>query len=77
MEITVNGESLVWPPADANSASDASQGNTIASLLAWRGNDSAKVVVERNGGIVQAESFASSELCHGDVLEIVQFVGGG
>lgn len=74
MEITVNGERTAWPPDDAK---DNGQDVSLAGFLAWRGNDPARVVVERNGGIVPAESFASTMLCPGDVLEIVQFVGGG
>lgn len=78
MEITVNGESTVWPPADAATPEGSTgQDSSLAGFLAWRGNDPARVVVERNGGIVPAESFASTALCPGDVLEIVQFVGGG
>lgn len=76
MEITVNGERTVWPPEDKTD-NGAVQNTSLAGFLAWRGNDPARVVVERNGGIVPAESFSSTGLCPGDVLEIVQFVGGG
>ena len=39
--------------------------------------DPAVVVVERNGQIVPAADFAATSLCADDVLELVQFVGGG
>ena len=48
-----------------------------ADLLQTRGHDPKTVVVERNGNIVPADAFAATQLHGGDVLEIVQFVGGG
>ena len=41
------------------------------------GADPAKVVVERNAVIVPREKFAAVEAGEGDVIEVVQFVGGG
>ena len=48
-----------------------------AGVLAARGHDTARGVVERNGEILPRERFAQTLLCGGDSLEIVHFVGGG
>ncbi|HJA79107.1 sulfur carrier protein ThiS [uncultured Desulfovibrio sp.] len=66
MRLTVNGE-----------MGDYADGLTVADLLRERGHDPAVVVVERNGQIVPAADFAATSLCADDVLELVQFVGGG
>lgn len=66
MQLTVNGET-----------GDYAEGLTVADLLRDRGHDPAVVVVERNGQIVPAADFAATALRAGDVLELVQFVGGG
>jgi sulfur carrier protein len=66
MEICVNGEKEFLP-----------QSATIADVLAARGNDVNRVVVEINGGIVPRENFAETPLREGDALEVVHFVGGG
>ena len=50
---------------------------TIQSLLQVLGHDSQRVAVERNGQIVPRARFAEERLCEKDVVEIVQFVGGG
>ena len=49
----------------------------LAALLREREHDATAVVVEHNGRIVPAADFAATALNEGDVLEIVQFVGGG
>lgn len=66
MDLTVNGESQQCP-----------DGASVADLLAQRGLDAARVVVERNGSIVPREAVAAEALCAGDSIEIVHFVGGG
>ena len=66
MQLTVNGEK-----------GDYAEELTVAGLLQQRGHDSDVVVVERNGEIVPAAAFAATRLEAGDVLELVQFVGGG
>lgn len=50
---------------------------SVAELLHARGHDPKTVVVEHNGNIVPASAFAATRLREGDVVEIVQFVGGG
>ena len=49
----------------------------VAELLAARGHDAKRVVVERNGEILPREHFSQTMLCEADNLEIVHFVGGG
>ena len=66
MQLTVNGEK-----------GDYAEGLSVADLLRRRGHDPAVVVVERNGEIVPAAAFDATRLAAGDVLELVQFVGGG
>lgn len=66
MQLTVNGKK-----------GDYADELTVAELLRQRGHDPAVVVVERNGEIVPAADFAATRLAAGDVLELVQFVGGG
>ncbi|MDR3320084.1 MAG: sulfur carrier protein ThiS [Desulfovibrio sp.] len=66
MKICVNGEKESIPLVAS-----------VADLLATRGNDENRVVVERNGDIVPRGNFAATSLQEGDTLEIVHFVGGG
>ena len=66
MELTVNGEPRT-----------VADGMAVAGLLVELGLDPARVVVERNRDIVSREAQGSAVLAEGDVVEIVQFVGGG
>jgi thiamine biosynthesis protein ThiS len=50
---------------------------TVAFLLKELNLDPRRVVVERNRAIVAPEQFAQTQLANGDVLEIVQMMGGG
>lgn len=50
---------------------------TVQSLLEQRGHDPRRVAVERNGQIVPRARFGEQMLHEDDVIEIVQFVGGG
>ena len=65
LDLTVNGE-----PRRTAAA-------TIAALVQELGLKPEKVAVERNGVIVARSTLAEAPLAHGDVLEIVHFVGGG
>lgn len=65
MQITVNGES-----ADTNAT-------TLLGYLDSIGIDPARVAVELNQDIVPKKNYADTSLNAGDLLEIVQFVGGG
>lgn len=64
--IRVNGQDRKCPPG-------CSAGEFLAQLEVGREG----VVVERNGEILRAQDLSRTELCPGDSLEIVHFVGGG
>jgi thiamine biosynthesis protein ThiS len=49
----------------------------IASLVAALGLNPRKLAIERNLEIVPRSLYASTGLCDGDRIEIVNFVGGG
>jgi thiamine biosynthesis protein ThiS len=66
MQIEVNGERR-----------EVAAGITVAALLAELGVSGGPVAVERNREIVPRARHASTALCEGDSLEVVQFVGGG
>jgi len=66
MKVTVNGQQK-----------ELKRGETVALLLETLGLDPARVAVERNRAIVIKDAFSTTLLDEGDVLEIVQFVGGG
>lgn len=66
VEIRVNGETR-----------SIREGLTVAGLLEVLGVDGRRVAVERNHEIVPRAERGETELEPGDVLEIVQFVGGG
>jgi len=50
---------------------------TVSDLLKLYRFDPEKIMVERNGSIVEKEQYTTLELQEGDVLEIARFVGGG
>jgi thiamine biosynthesis protein ThiS len=50
---------------------------TVSDLLDVLGLDPSRVAVELNRDILPRAQFAEGFLGEGDVLEIVQFVGGG
>ncbi|MCP5395733.1 MAG: sulfur carrier protein ThiS [Sphingomonadaceae bacterium] len=50
---------------------------TIADLVRELELEPAKVAVEHNGEIAPRSTLEHVALAHGDVLEIVHFVGGG
>lgn len=52
-------------------------GTTVAGLLETLGRNAKWVAVERNRRVVSREAYATTELCDGDVVEIVSLVGGG
>ena len=66
MDVTINGETETLAAAC-----------NVAELLAARGHDAKRVVVERNGEILPREHFSQTMLYEADNLEIVHFVGGG
>jgi thiamine biosynthesis protein ThiS len=66
MRVRVNGTERQVPPD-----------LTLAHLLSELGLPSARVAVERNREIVRRDAYDSTRLADGDILEIVQLVGGG
>jgi thiamine biosynthesis protein ThiS len=66
MNLTVNGE----PRAFGVLAS-------LSELVAELGLDARKVAVEHNLEIVPRSAYGRTQLCDGDRIEIVHFIGGG
>lgn len=66
LQLTLNGE-----PHTANA------GDTVADLLAALNLPRETVAVERNRQVVRRADHANTPLQDGDVIEVVQFVGGG
>lgn len=65
IEVRVNGKNE-WLPE-----------NTIEALIEGRGLVAASLVVECNGWIVKQANWSEVTLRQGDVLELLNFVGGG
>jgi sulfur carrier protein len=66
VEIRLNGEPR-----------DVGDGIFLTDLLRDLGLGERRVAVERNSDIVPRDQYATTQLAAGDVLEVVQFVGGG
>jgi sulfur carrier protein len=66
VEIRLNGETR-----------DVADSVSLAGLLQVLGVANRRVAVELNRDIVPRERFATTRLAPGDVVEVVQFVGGG
>ena len=50
---------------------------TVSDLLKQLAIDSRRVAVERNLEVLKRAAFEVTEVCDGDQIEIVNFVGGG
>ena len=66
IHIRFNGEDLALP-----------EGSSVLHLLERLEVSNPRVAVERNHEIVPKASHASTSLREGDVVEVVEFVGGG
>ena len=66
MQIILNGE-----------LKHVEAGFTVGDLVRTLAADPRGVAIERNLEIVPKKLHDTTELCDGDALEIVQFVGGG
>lgn len=66
MTVTVNGE-----PRTLN------EGTTVAGLVAELGLRDRRVAVEVNRDVISRDKYSRQLLHEADVVEIVQFVGGG
>jgi thiamine biosynthesis protein ThiS len=64
--VRVNGEEIRLP-----------EGASVASVLERLKVSTPRVAVERNREIVPKAEYAETRLAPGDVLEVVEFVGGG
>lgn len=60
-----------------NGSPSEGAGWRLLDFLREKGYDPARIAVERNGAILPRSRFGETWLDEGDVLEIVQFVGGG
>ncbi len=65
VKITVNGKEADFT------------GATIMELLSHYKLKGDQIVVELNKEIVHREAYAKTAVSHGDMIEIVRFVGGG
>jgi thiamine biosynthesis protein ThiS len=66
VRVRVNGEDLELP-----------EGASVASVLERLALATPRVAVERNREIVPKSTYELTRLSSGDVLEVVEFVGGG
>lgn len=66
MELTINGETHRFERV-----------TTVNDLIAALRLEPRKVAIERNREIVPRSAYKDTDLCEGDQLEIVHFVGGG
>jgi len=66
MQLAVNGQ-----------MQESNDDITLLEYLQGNGIDMNAVVVEHNRSVVKADDFGTTVLNDGDVLEILQFVGGG
>jgi sulfur carrier protein len=64
--VRVNGSDLEMP-----------EGASVASVLERLEIATPRVAVERNREIVPKSDYSTTSLMAGDVLEVVEFVGGG
>lgn len=67
MELIINGNRLEVPDTVT----------TVSVLLKHFELDQKVVIVEKNAEIIAKEEHQASELCEGDKIELVHFVGGG
>ena len=67
MQIRINGELQQLNGTDIN----------VAAMLAALQVDVRQVAVEKNGAIVPRSRYGSIMVVEGDVIELVEFVGGG
>ena len=60
-----------------NGGKHASKAGNLHSLLRELGLNTANIVAEVNGSIVPGKDFGQTCLADGDVIELINFVGGG
>ncbi len=67
--LTINGEEKQFP--------DGKMPAALTDLLKQLGIDSATVVAELDGKIIERKNFSATVLKNGQTLELVRFVPGG
>lgn len=66
IRVTLNGD-----------AREVTRGQSVQALLGDLGLHPQLVVVEYNREILERARYGDTEVCEGDTLEVVHFVGGG
>lgn len=66
MNVIINGENH-----------DIAEDTTVSQLLEGLSLQPEATVVERNGEILERDTYAATVLAESDALELVRFVGGG
>lgn len=66
LKVTLNGATI-----------EVDSGLTLGDLIDQRGLERRMIAIEYNGEILPRHQYDSTPLGEGDVLEIVQMVGGG
>lgn len=66
MQITINGNEK-----------HVSQNATVSDLFKLAAIKPEQIVVEHNGSIISPADYDKTKLNTGDVIELIQFVGGG
>ena len=69
--------SYIWRMLTINGQRVDAAGKTVAEYLADAGYNTVRIAVERNEVIVPKVKYAETVLADGDVVEVVNFVGGG
>lgn len=65
MNITLNGAAVVTDSAD------------LSALVNSRGLEPSSLVIEHNGRVVSQDDWPGAPVREGDVIELLNFVGGG
>ncbi len=67
--LTINGQSKTFSDEDFPS--------TVSSLLTSLAVESATVVAELDGEIIDRQNFGAAKLSDGNKIELIRFMGGG
>ena len=65
MKITLNGAVFITDCTD------------LAALVKTRGLDSSSLVIEHNRQVIKQDDWAGTPIREGDIVELLNFVGGG
>jgi sulfur carrier protein len=69
--------SYIWGMVTINGQSVEAAGKTVAQYIEEAGYNAVRIAVERNCEIVPKAKYAETVLADGDIVEVVNFVGGG